>query len=114
MDNTRAPDQEYAEDVTDLREAQHIIGQLRRMLEQQATLTYFADGEFTVFLDDRHTNMVINLFEQQRLVAGQDPSHELHDVLSEFVSHWLDVQQDMQQIERGRLPQHLRYITPTA
>jgi hypothetical protein len=58
--------------------------------------------------------MVIHLFEQQRLVAGQDASHELHDVLSEFVSHWLDVQQDMQQIERGRFPRQLQYITPTA
>jgi hypothetical protein len=114
MNNAHTPDQEYAEDVTDLREAQRIIAQLRRMLEQQSTLTAFADGEFTVFLDDRHTNMVINLFEQQRLVAGQDASQELHDALSEFVSHWLDVHQDMQQIERGYLPQQLQYITPTA
>jgi hypothetical protein len=114
MDSTRAPDQEYAEDVTDLREAQRMIAQLRRMLEQQSTLNSFADGEFTVFLDDRHTNMVMTLFEQQRLVAGQDAACELHDVLSDFVSHWLDVQQDIQQIERGRFPQQPQYITPTA
>ncbi|HET7159510.1 MAG TPA: hypothetical protein VFI62_10965, partial [Burkholderiales bacterium] len=79
----RPPDPEYAEDVTDLREAQRMIAELRRALRQPTELAYFADGEFTIFLDDQHTDLLIALFEQQRLVARQDRSCELHDALSE-------------------------------
>jgi hypothetical protein len=90
--SSREPDQEYAEDVTDLREAQRIIALLRCALRQPAELAYYADGEFTIFLDDRHTAMAMALFEQRRLVDGQDPERELHDVLADFVSYWLDLQ----------------------
>jgi hypothetical protein len=92
-------DQEYADDVTDLREAQRIIAELRRAVAQPSELTYFADGAFTIFLDDEHTNTLLMLFEQQRLVARQDAAAELHDALSDFVSHWLDVQAGMLRVE---------------
>jgi hypothetical protein len=108
------PDSEYAEDVTDLREAQRIIAELRRALRQPADLTYFADGEFTIFLDDRHTDLVITLFEQQRLVSRQDRSCELHDALSEFVSHWLDVQSNIRPAEQEKSRAQHRRITPSA
>jgi hypothetical protein len=108
------PDQEYAEDVTDLREAQRIIAELRRALRQPAELTYFADGEFTIFLDDQHTDLVMTLFEQQRLVAKQDRACELHDALSDFVSHWLDVQSNMRHSEQEKSREQLRRITPSA
>ena len=108
------PDQEYAEDVTDLREAQRIIAELRRALSQPAALTDFADGEFTIFLDDQHTDLVITLFEQQRLVARQDRTCELHDALSEFVSYWLDVQSNMRYSEQQKSRELLRRITPSA
>src|SRR5262245_8039494 len=101
MDHSIPAEQAYAEDVTDLREAQRIIAELRRALEQQTQLLYYADGEFTIFLDDEHTNMVMTLFEQQSLIAEQDPAAELHDALSEFVSHWLDIQWKMRGIGPG-------------
>jgi hypothetical protein len=108
------PDQEYAEDVTDLREAQRIIAELRCALQQPADLAYFADGEFTIFLDDQHTDLLITLFEQQRLVARQDRSCELHDALSDFVSHWLDVQSNMHHSEPERSREQHRRITLSA
>jgi hypothetical protein len=107
-------DQEYAEDVTDLREAQRIIAELRRALRQPAGLTYFADGEFTIFLDDQHTDMLITLFEQQRLIARQDPACELHDALSDFVSHWLDVQSKQPRSEPKRVPDRTQRVTSSA
>jgi hypothetical protein len=114
MSSSATPDQAYAEDVTDLREAQGIIAELRRVLDLSRELTYFADGEFTIFLDDKHTEMVITLFEQRRLVAGQDPACELHDALAEFVSHWLDIQSNMHEIEREESRQHPQNVTPSA
>ena len=107
-------DQEYAEDVTDLREAQRIIAELRRALRQPAELTYFDDGEFTIFLDDQHAAMVIALFEQQRLIPHQDRACELHDALSEFVSHWLDVQSNMRHSEQEKSREPFRRITSSA
>ena len=98
MERSTSEEQAYAEDVTDLREAQRMIALLRHTLKQQTELTYYADGEFTIFLDDEHTNMVMTLFEQQRLVAGQDPASELHDALSEFVGHCLDTHWEMHEI----------------
>jgi hypothetical protein len=59
---------------------------------QPAELTYFADGEFTIFLDDQDSDLLLRLFEERRLIPRQDPSWELHDALSKFVSHWLGVQ----------------------
>ena len=109
-----ASEQEYAEDITDLREAQRIIAELRRALQQPKELTYFDDGEFTIFLDDQHAEMVITLFEQQRLVAHQDRACELHDALSEFVSHWLDIQSNLRRSEQEKLHEQLRHITPSA
>jgi hypothetical protein len=111
---SNAPDPEYAEDVTDLREAQRIIAELRRAIRQPAELTYFADGEFTIFLDDQHTDLVFTLFEQQRLAAHQDRACELHDALSAFVSHWLDVQWNMRYGEQEKPREQLRRITPSA
>ena len=111
---SNAPDPEYAEDVTDLREAQRIIAELRRALRQADGLTYFGDGEFTIFLDDQHTDMLITLFEQQRLVARQDRSCELHDALSDFVSHWLDVQANTRHGEAEKFREQYRRITPSA
>jgi hypothetical protein len=107
-------DPEYAEDVTDLREAQRIIAELRRAVRQPAELTYFADGEFTIFLDDQHTDLIMKLFEQQRLIAQQDPHCELHDALSEFVSHWLDVQFTLRYSEQEKSLGQLQRITPSA
>jgi hypothetical protein len=100
MDGSTPADQPNAGDVTDLQAAQRRIAQLGPAVEQHSELTYFADGEFTIFLDDEHANMVLTLFEHQSLVAGQDPACELHDALSEFVSHWLDIQWHM--LEHGQ------------
>jgi hypothetical protein len=104
----------YAEDITDLREAQQVIAELRRVLDQSGELTYFSDGEFTIFLDDKHTEMLMMLFEQQRLVARQDAACELHDALSPFVSYWLDVQSNMQRIEQETPCERRQCITPSA
>jgi hypothetical protein len=114
MGSNTSFDQVYVEDVTDLREAQRIIAELRCVLEQSRELTYFADGEFTIFLDDKHTAMIMALFEQRRLVAQQDPACELHDALAEFVSHWLDVQSNMREIEPEQPRAHPQRITPSA
>ena len=40
MDGSTPADQPYAQDVTDLHEAQRMIAQLRRAVEQQTELTY--------------------------------------------------------------------------
>ena len=114
LEQAYATEPEYAEDVTDLREAQRIIAELRRTIAQPAELSYFADGEFTIFLDDEHANMVLTLFEQQRLVARQDAACELHDALSDFVSHWLDVQSSMPRIEQKRSFDRLQRVTSSA
>ena len=111
---SNAPDPEYAEDVADLREAQRIIAELRRAMRQPADLAYFADGEFTIFLDQQHTDLVFALFEQQRLVAHQDRACELHDALSAFVSHWLEVQWNMRYSEQEKPREQIRRITPSA
>jgi hypothetical protein len=34
--------------------------------------------------------MLIGLFQQRWLVDDQDQGRELHDVLADFVSYWLD------------------------
>jgi hypothetical protein len=107
-------EQEYAEDVTDLREAQRIIAELRRIIAQPAELTYFADGEFTIFLDDEHAYTLLTLYDQQRLVARQDAASELHDALSDFVSYWLDVQANMARLEQKKSLTGLRRITSSA
>lgn len=109
-----AAEQEYAEDVTDLREAQRIIAELRRAIAPSAELAYFADGEFTIFLDDEHTNILLTLFEQRRLAARQDATCELHDALSAFVSHWLDVQSNRLQFEQKRSRDRSQRIIPSA
>jgi hypothetical protein len=114
MDPNATLDQEYAEDVSDLREAQRLIARLRRALEQPSTLDYYADGEFTVFLDDLHSERLVELFEQRRLVAGQAAACELHDALSAFVSHWLDVQWKAQQLAHEHLHERSQSLTITA
>jgi hypothetical protein len=43
MDGSTPANQAYAEDVTDLHEAQRMIAQLRRAVEQHAELTYDYD-----------------------------------------------------------------------
>jgi hypothetical protein len=108
------PEPEYADDITDLREAQRLVAELRRALAQSAELTTYADGEFTIFLDDQHTDLLITLFEQQHLIARQDRSCELHDALSEFVSHWLDVQSAALRMEPKTVRGRSRRITISA
>lgn len=105
---------EYAEDVTDLREAQRIIAELRRDSAQPAALTHFADGEYTIFLDDDHSDILLTLFEQRSLIARQDAACELHDALSDFVSHWLDVQSNMPQLEQKRARNYSQRVTSSA
>jgi hypothetical protein len=53
---------------------------------------------------------VITLFEQQHLVARQDRSCELHDALSDLVSHWLDVQSNMRHSEQEKPHEQHRRI----
>jgi hypothetical protein len=43
IDGSTPADQAYAEDVTDLREARHIIAQLRRAVVQDTELTCFPE-----------------------------------------------------------------------
>lgn len=106
--------QECAEDITDLHEARRVIRELRHALEQATQLANFDDGQFTVFLDDHHADMLVTLFEQQRLLARQDPACELHDALADFVCHWLDVQANMRPHEQDRPSQPHRRVTPSA
>jgi hypothetical protein len=114
LEQSPVAEQEYAEDVTDLREAQRIIAELRRASALPAELTYFADGEFTIFLDDEHADMLLTLFQQRRLVTRQDAACELHDALSDFVSHWLDVQSNMPRLEQKRSRDRSQRITSSA
>ena len=102
------------EDITDLEQARRVIAELKCALAQATQLTDFDDGQFTIFLDDQHADMVVTLFEQQRLVARQDPACELHDALSDFVCHWLDRQSSMRQHDHDRATQPRRRVTPSA
>ncbi len=66
---------------------------------QVAELTYYDDGEFSIFLDDEDAGLLIRLFKERRLVVPQNPAWELHDALSKFVSYWLGVQSRLGQDE---------------
>ena len=86
--------EEYADDVTDLRQAQRIIVALRRQLADLEEQTRPLPNEFTVFLDDEHAAMVRRLYEDGNLIEDQDEDWEFEDAFTEFVTGYIDVQWD--------------------
>jgi hypothetical protein len=103
---------EYAEDVTDLREAQRIIAALRRQIEAIIEECEPGENEFTAFLDDEHADMLRSLFARGKLYDEQDEDDELIDAFSEFVTGWVEVQWDTVRLdEEDAQPSR---ITPSA
>ncbi len=100
---------EYAEDVTDLREAQRIIAYLRNRVAELVDEQTPLRGEFTAFLSDEDTDRLETLFRLGKLVYEQDPDMEFEDAFSQFVSEYLDMQWDLSQSEIDRPD-----ITPSA
>lgn len=107
--------EEYAEDVTDLREAQRLIAALRReVAELTAEVKELLEdaepvkGEVTAFLDDEHADMLYKLYEDCVLYAGQDPDEEFLDAFTQFVSNWTEVQDDMARIDEDFQKQRRR------
>ena len=107
---------EFAEDVTELREAQRIIAQLRRTvahLQVRRTVAHLeksikeleikhllAEQEFSAFLDDEHAKMLAILFHQKKLVEDQDENWAIEEAFSEFVSISIDLQWDTVRLEQ--------------
>jgi hypothetical protein len=109
------------EDVTDLREAQRIIAALRRQVAHLQAVVVDLEaqcepvaGEFTAFLDNEHTDMLMLLYRQGKLFEGQGDECELIDAFSEFVAGSIDVQWDMVRLEQEDARHPLGGITPSA
>jgi hypothetical protein len=105
-------EEEYAEDVTDLREAQRIIATLRRQIAELEPIP----GEFFVFLNDKYTRMIHLLYQQNKLVYDQDNDLEIDDVFEQFVEDALEVRWDMARFDdESERPHRIqRRITPSA
>jgi hypothetical protein len=104
----------YAEDVTDLREAQRIIAALRRVIDEMSEHMKRASDEYWVILDAEYSRMLQLLYQQGKLTIEQDPEWELDEAFEEFVKEALDVHWDMARAQNEGQPNLFRRITPSA
>lgn len=106
-------EEEYAEDVTDLRQAQYIIAMQRRQIAEMEPLA----GEYWVMLNDEYARKIELLYSKNKLVYDQDPDLDIWDVFETFVEDALDVRWDMaraeDQMDRPRVRLRGR-VTPSA
>ncbi len=87
--------EEYAEDVTDLREAQRIIAALRRQVSEMEEMATPPANEFTVVLDDQHAEMLETLYRLGELVEDQDAEWDVDEVFAELVLTAIEIRWDM-------------------
>jgi hypothetical protein len=112
---------EHATDVTDLHDAQRLIAELHRQVAHLQTLVVDLEeqshpvaGEFTAFLDSKHTDMLELLYQQRKLFDDQDEEWDQIEAFSEFVTGWLDVQWDSVRLDQESTWLSLDDITPSA
>jgi hypothetical protein len=84
----------YADDVTDLREAQRIISQLRRKNEELEVIARPAENEFSAFLSQEHAERLQQLFDARALLYRRDNDLDLHEGFTEFVQQVIDIRWD--------------------
>ena len=87
--------EEYADDVTDLRDAQRMIAELRRQIAALVEQTEPLPNELSVFLEAEHAWKLQMLFAHGKLFDGQTDDWEFEDAVAEFVAGWIEVQWDM-------------------
>ncbi len=87
--------EEYADDVTDLRDAQRMIAALRRHIAELVEQTEPLPNELSVFLEAEHTRKLQMLFAQGKLFDGQTDDWEFEEAFGEFVRGWIEVRWDM-------------------
>lgn len=85
------------DEVTDLREAQHVIAQLRwavGYLQRYASLAERVaerdDNEFAAILDPEHAQKLRLLYQQGQLLPDQEPDAQLDDLLAHMVKQAID------------------------
>ncbi len=87
--------EEYADDVTDLRDAQRMIAALRRQIAALVEQTEPLPNELSVFLEAEHTRKLQMLFAHGKLFDGQTDDWEFEEAFGEFVAGWIEVRWDM-------------------
>jgi hypothetical protein len=95
---------EYAEDVTDLREAQRIIAALRRQITEIIEEFEPGENEFTALLTDEQAAMLRDLYARGKLHDHQEEDEELIDAFSEFVAGWVEVRWNNVRAQEGEIP----------
>ena len=93
--------EEYADDVTELRDAQRMIAALRRHIAELVEQTEPLPNELSVFLEAEHARKLQMLFAHGKLFDGQTDDWALEDAFEEFVAGWIEVRWDMVSDEMG-------------
>ena len=96
--------EEYADDVTDLRDAQRMIAALRRQIAALVAQTEPLPNELRVFLDAEHARKLHMLFAHGTLFDGQTDDWAFEEAFEEFVAGWIEVRWDMVADEMGWSP----------
>ena len=86
---------EYADDVTDLRDAQRMIAALRRQTTALVEQAEPLPNELSVFLEAEHTRKLQMLFAHGKLFDGQTDDWEFEEAFGELVAGWIEVPWDM-------------------
>jgi hypothetical protein len=87
--------EEYADDVTDLRDAQRMIAALRQHIAALVEQTEPLPDELSVFLEAEHAKKLQMLFAHGKLFDGQTDDWEFEEAFEEFVAGWIEVRWDM-------------------
>ena len=95
MAGNDAWDEEYADDVMDLRDAQRMIAALRRHIAALVEQTEPLSNELSVFLEAEHARKLQMLFSHGKLFDGQTDDWEFEEAFGEFVAGWIEVRWDM-------------------
>ncbi len=87
--------EEYADDVTELRDAQRMIAALRRQIAELVEQMEPLPNELSVFLEAEHARKLQMLFAHGKLFDGQTDDWEFEEAFGEFVAGWIEVRWDM-------------------
>jgi hypothetical protein len=102
--------EEYADDVTELRDAQRMIAALRRQIAALVEQTEPLPNALSVFLEAEHARKLHMLFAHGQLFDGQADDWDFEDAFEEFVAGWIEVRWNMVADEMGWSGTH----TPSA
>src|SRR5215211_8813364 len=95
-------------EITDLEEAKRIIAQLQKTLTEyeEEEVGFTADGEFTVFLSDHHSEILRKLYEAQALdITLPNPAYwytnpEFDEAFTDFLEGALDFAWDTYRMDK--------------